>query len=287
MHKPQRSKKNKQPKLKIKLLFKSKILLLIMLLVSTYAVGSLGKFTIQTIQESYLESKGFYFNSNVITDNRTYTLNNWDGKTNYSFVADILNYKNDEVWTKEDIKYDVTINSSNSGAICELVGETTNRILTGSETEKNKDTLTFTLKNNGGNFKKGDSVDIKIVATAKEPYNKKIEATFKIYVTSLDFNYYVTDSVGSNYCTLYISSNIADKTVNIDVNYAKVLFDNTNAFVQEGQTLTEEADGTTYIKTLKNMLIKKDNIYAIRFYKNDSSKNYQQDTTAINIHLAT
>ena len=66
-------------------------LTLLLLFGLTYA-----KYVYKIFDNYILETKGFYFNSSVMTiNNKNHNINNWDGVNSYTLMVDVSSKKND------------------------------------------------------------------------------------------------------------------------------------------------------------------------------------------------
>lgn len=188
---------------------KVSIIILITLIFFVFGSVTFGKYIYNVIDNYILETKGFYFNSSVLSINtKEYKVSNWDGANSYPLTIDLSNKKNAYVSTDEDIKYsvkitcssDVTCASSMSSPIGYLYKDDADGIVSFE--------ITMT-PNSGVVFSSGDTVEVNIEVTSLSPYKKKISAKYLIGVESKDFSYNIEDSAGDSFFILNLTNSIA------------------------------------------------------------------------------
>ena len=80
-------------------------IVLCLLLIASFTFG---RYIYNVIHNYILETKEFYFNSNILTiDDKEYSVTNWDGVNNYNLTIDLNNRKNSFVKTQADISYEI------------------------------------------------------------------------------------------------------------------------------------------------------------------------------------
>ena len=173
------------------------ILFFLLIFGFTYA-----RYIYRIIDNYILESKGFYFNSSVLSlSDKSYKIHNWDGVNNYILTVDVNNKKNESVSTTTDISYSISVECSDN-VTCTLSKET------GIIYEQQKtDTYQITIIPKG-NFYEGDEVTVKTQATSTSPYYKTLSATYIVGVEKSKFSYSIEDSANSQYLILNLTNSI-------------------------------------------------------------------------------
>lgn len=182
---------------------KASIILLIILVFLVLFGFTYAKYVYNLIDNYILETKGFYFNSSVMSiTGKSYNINNWDGVNSYTLMVDVNNKKNEDKYTTHDISYDITCRCPDT-VRCELSKES--GII---YEDKKTDSFQLTVIPNGS-FSEGESVEIEIMATSNSPYTKSLFATYRIGVEKSNFSYSIDDSIGSKYLVLNVANSIA------------------------------------------------------------------------------
>lgn len=159
-----------------------------------------GRYVYNIYNNYVLESQGFYFNSAVMSMNGTkHSINNWDGVSAYPLTIDLNNKKNDLIWTKSDITYDIVVECTEN--IRCVLNETEGII----RSESKYSSYTIMIYPNG-NFKPTDKGVVKTKATSTYPFVKELSTTFNIGVETSSFSYKITDSPGSKYLVLELTN---------------------------------------------------------------------------------
>ena len=183
---------------------KKSIILLILALLFIYicANSTIGRYIYNGVNNYILQSRGFYFNSTVLSlNNSNYSINNWDGVNPYVLTIDVNNKKNDLVYTTVDISYDISVVCPEK-VLCSL---NKNSSIIYKDNKTDTYTITITPLDN---FYEGDSVKITTTAHSNSPYEKSLSASYTIGVEKSQFSYSIEDSVGSKYMTLKLTNSI-------------------------------------------------------------------------------
>ena len=100
----------------------STVLLILLVLLLLFGL-SYAKYVYDIVDSYILETKGFYFNSSVMSiTGKNYNINNWDGVNAYNFTIDLNNRKNSFKKTDSDIEYEINVTCSNT-VLCSLSKE--------------------------------------------------------------------------------------------------------------------------------------------------------------------
>lgn len=192
--------KKKRKKIKLTKKQRNLIILCSILLIITTIGITFGRYIYNFGRNYILESQGFYFNSYVLSMNGAHrSINNWDGVSAYPITITVNNQKNDLVYTKSDITYDIEVECS-SNIRCVLSKET--GII---RSETHVDTYRITVYP-VGNFTRNQEAEVTTTARSNFPYVKELSATYHIGIQKSNFSYKITDTQGSDYLTLELTN---------------------------------------------------------------------------------
>ena len=285
---------------------KRKIKQIIIIIGILLSVGSLvivlGRYVTNSINNFFIKSKTFYFQSDKLTEkNPTFQVENWSGVDDYTITVNMNSRKNNIEVATMDIGYDIKYKCS-SNAICQLNKES------GSiKKETNTDFFNLTITPNK-QLQTGDKVIVEIEATSNTGYKKTIKGKFVLVVGQEKLTYQITDAKEKPYMNLRITNTLSyyivdqafdsytinqrididsylelsnDKkskchsaivTISFDPNY--ILIDNTGeSYINSINKKTVQINGETYINEITipiDAISSKD----LRFYKVDVSQNY-------------
>lgn len=285
---------------------KRKIKQIIIIIGILLCVGSLvivlGRYVTNSINNFFIKSKTFYFQSDKLTEkNPTFQVENWSGVDDYTITVNMNSRKNNIEVATMDIGYDIKYKCS-SNAICQLNKES--GII---KKETNTDFFNLTITPNK-QLQTGDKVIVEIEATSNTGYKKTIKGKFVLVVGQEKLTYQITDAKEKPYMNLRITNTlsyyIVDQafdgyTVNqrIDIdsylelsddkkskchsaivtilfNPNEILIDNTGeSYINSINKKTVQINGETYINEITipiDAISSKD----LRFYKVDVSQNY-------------
>lgn len=246
------------------------ISILILCLITAY---SFSKYVIR-ISEIHIQSpKDFYFKSNVLTtDNKTYELYDWDGKSKYKISINLQNYEDELRITSEDIKYEFSAVCKTDGINMVISGEKEGTLTQNLKTEKQIEIDLNPLKS----ISKDEFIEVEIVAKSIEPYEKELSAIFKIY--SQDVSLYETNLENiedEDYAKLYITTRDLDVPLNITYDNTKVILDTNNELLQN--TIITNSENKSKI----SVTLEKNSNYCIDFLKKDSNNTIILNTDII------
>lgn len=181
---------------------KISIIILISFCVLLIASITFGRYIFDVINNYILETKGFYFNSSILTiDDKEYSVTNWDGVNSYTLTVDLNNRKNSLVKTQADISYEVYVECSDN-ITCRLSKET--GIL-----YKEKDTDSYQIIiTPKGEFAENEVAEVKTYVRSTSPYKKKLAATYIIGIQNANFTYEIEDYENSKYLTLDLLNSV-------------------------------------------------------------------------------
>ena len=180
----------------------STVLLILLVLLLLFGL-SYAKYVYDIVDSYILETKGFYFNSSVMSiTGKNYNINNWDGVNSYTLMVDVNSKKNEEKYTTHDISYDITCKCPDN-VRCELSKES--GII---YQDKKTDSFQVTMIPNEA-IPEGQEVRIEVIATSNSPYTKSLSAVYHVGVLKSDFTYSIEDSVNSKYLILNVTNSVA------------------------------------------------------------------------------
>ena len=229
-----------------------KILIVLTFIIISFIIfyhTSYAKYTANSIWDYYLSSNKFYFESDYLnTKQKTNIYNYWDG-SGISF--NIKNGLNNQVYTKDDIKYEVTCTIKNAKCLVnnEEIYKTT---LKGNKLSE--DILYFDIIGDT------DIAKVDVVAKATYPYRKTLKATFELNKTTPeDIISYDIENL-DNYSNLNISNyKEEDKCVRIKFSSANI------KVLQTKEMKNISTDDNGFINEFDININKKDTL-SIRFY---------------------
>ena len=150
-------------KLTKKAYFKPLLYILLILIIAPLGY-TLTRYIMDKINDYYVESRNFYFNSNRLKkDNALYKINNWSGVGNFVIEITVNSKKNDLLASDFDVTYDVSY-TCGTDVICSS-DKNSGTIYQGTNT----DTFSIVITPNKV-FNDGESTTIHIEATSTAPY---------------------------------------------------------------------------------------------------------------------
>lgn len=190
--------KKKKRKLKTKTKY---IIILVSIFVILFTlIATFGRYVYNMYHNYILETKGFYFNSSVMSMNGTkHSINNWDGVNAYLLTIDVNSKKNELLSTDVDISYEIGVECS-SNIRC-VLSKTEGVINATSKV----DSYTITIYP-VTNFTSNQTAEVKTYAKSTSPYVKEISTTYNIGIETSNFSYKIIDSVNSKYLTIELTN---------------------------------------------------------------------------------
>ena len=281
----------------------------IIILISIFAVlftliATFGRYVYNMYHNYILETKGFYFNSSVMSINDSkHSINNWDGVNGYPLTIDVNSKKNELLSTDVDISYEISVECSEN---IRCVLNKTEGVIT---TAKKLDSYVITIYPMT-NFTTNQTATVKTSATSTSPYVKTLSTTYTIGIETSNFSYKIIDSPYSKYLTIEFTNaftyykvvtafgnhsvgdnisiddynsltaaqkkNCTSAQVTIDYDPNLILLDMTDATYKNRVTnseTTETINGSTYVNGFTFKMEASSNAKII-FYKTDSSNDY-------------
>ena len=182
---------------------KISIIVLSCLVLTLTLLVAYGRYFFNIINNYILESKKFYFNSNVLGVNeKKYQINNWNGVSNYTVTIDLNNRKTQSRYTTTDIEYNIYVECDETEAHCEA--NKTSDIL-----RENVHTSSYTVTITPlRNFTAGEQTYVTTYVTSTSPYVKTLKATYYLNVVNEMFTYYIDDSADSPILNLNLTNSL-------------------------------------------------------------------------------
>lgn len=284
---------------------KKLVIFIVALFIVLLTLGpTLARFVYDMYSNHILETKGFYFNSSVMTSlGSNHSINNWDGVNAYQLTIDVNNRKNEYIYTETDIAYDISVECSDN--IRCVLSKTSGVIYKESHT----DSYTITIYP-VGNFSNNQTATITTEATSSSPFVKTLSTTYNVSIEKSKFSYNIDDTAGNKYFVLELTNaityykvieafntyavgdniSIEEYTSLSDENKKKCLSARITLEFDPNDILLDMTD-STYLKRLNEdfQTVKINNYDYVKkfaftmdassttkiiFYKNDSSKDY-------------
>lgn len=256
-----------------------KIILLLIAVLILYFIGSkisLAKYVYNAVHDFYLGSKGFFFNSDKLSVNKSEfeIENNWSGAETYYITINMNSKKNDLVFAESDIVYNIKCTSSDN-IECTLSKEK-GTIIGSANGGVNEDYFIVTINPaTGTTLKSGDTAWIEIEVTSESPYVQTLSGKLIIGVGAEDITYEIIDSPNTPYAEVNITNSLnEEKLVTLAYDYKTVLIDMTNNFtINATNKVTEKYNGYDYIKEITSKIGPLETI-SIKFYKIKLTEDY-------------
>lgn len=211
------------------------------------AAVTLAKYRKEHAGDKALSAMSFYFESNLLNGGTT-TYNIYSDTISF----DLMNYPDMERVSEVDIKYTVTISSSDGGSLG--TGTNTQGTLScktnASDTayKQSKSTVTYSGLTQGKHYT--------VTAKATAPYTKTISASFYI----VPGNYNITSSVEDKGDYVLLTFSTIDYTGNVKITWQ-------NGYVPDNS----EPIMTSAIGTSHNTSVTSNTTYTIKFYKTQNA----------------
>lgn len=258
-----------------------KILLIVVFAIIIIAMPSFARYTYNNLKDMYLASKEFFFTSDLIGKNITYS--NWGGTENYTINFELYSYENELRRMENELSCKITAKVTTNNATCYI--ESSHKQSEGAEETILEDKIDKTNDNNILNVKLhvspkeavpiGEVIKIEITAEATAPYTKKLKTTITLTATNQS-DYEIVDEIGKDYAELVLSntkSEDVEVTLEFDPNIVKIDLNN-NIFADANtQYTTQDIENESYIKNIK-FKVSKESSKRIKFYKTSKTSDY-------------
>lgn len=288
------------------------ILILIITKIIFPATVSLSKYVYSIARGVYLNSKEFYFTSNILgKENNKYEVTNWNGKDWYTVSVNMYSRKNflkkvtADTYDEEtkvsnmDIEYEISViatayreQSAEPLADPIILNKDTPTELTNEyirvKVDKLKSKIFAILENdsfkievkpiNEEFFNNKDYVKLVITANAISPYTDEIKGEYIITVGKEGFSYKIEDSANSPYVNVILtnaSSDDENKLFYLEFNPEDIVLDTTSSeyLTAQGNPEWLGKNEDEYFNKIKIQLGPFESKF-VKFYKKDSTKDY-------------
>lgn len=254
-------------------------LLIIILLITTTPI--FGRYIFNSAKEVYLSSKKFYYTSNLLGENKTYT--NWGGSEIYVVNFELYSYDNKLRKMEEDLNCVINAKIKSGNATCYIVSDNNTSVQNTRNTSLNK-TITVV---NGNKIKvsvyivptqiieNNNSIIIEISATTNSPFEKKLSSQITLTSTAQE-NYSIKDESGNNFSELILSNPKEDDViVSLNFNPGIIEIDSNDLIFEDARTTytTSKINGVNFINSVKFKL-SGESAKSIKFYKINKNNNY-------------
>ena len=164
--------------------------------------GVYGRYIYRGIKNYYLSSKGFYFNSDKLSeDGSFYQLDNWSGVDPVTVKVNMDSKRNNKLASRYNIEYSITFECS-TNVTC-TSDKNSGILMNGVNTDNFTITMTpnVTLSNN-------DSVWLRLKTKATDPYEKELTGEFVINVGEIGLSYEIVDEAHRAYLDFKITNTL-------------------------------------------------------------------------------
>ena len=252
------------------------LIFLIILMFIAPQMGSFSKDIYNSVNNYYLASKGFYFNSDKLSIKHSEfeIENNWSGAETYSITINLNSKRNDLVFAESDIDYEISFTNSDN-IVC-TASKTKGTIKGSNSGGLNEDYFIITINpKDGVGLPDGTQtwVDIEVKSTA--PYVQTLSGKLYVGVGSEDISYEIMDSKNNPYLEVNITNSLNEgKDVTLEFDPNIILLDMTDTFtLNASNKITQDINNYAYVNSVTSH-VKSLETTAVRFYKVDPSQNY-------------
>ena len=181
---------------------KKRIIIISITLISIFVTVTYGRYIYNGIRNYYLSTKGFYFNSDKLSEGTSnYQLDNWSGVEPVVVTFNMNSKKNNLVSSPLNIEYDIEFECS-TNVTC-VADKNTGLIMNGVNTDHFSITMTPNVT-----LYDGDSIWLEVTTNATSPYTKTLSGRFTINVGEIGLSYEIVDTAGSPYLDFNITNTI-------------------------------------------------------------------------------
>lgn len=253
-------------------------IVLIIICILLLNLTGFGRYIYNTVKESYLTSKNFYFTSNLLEVNEpSYTYNNWSGSDVYKLDIELYSFENELLRADEDLDYNISCTTTSTKITCAVGSQAGTSTTTGTITTVTNEKVVsiYLIPNEDADFVLGENVDITVTAYTTEPYSKTISADFTFVITAIGADYQIEDKENQNYALVKLKNTEAINTnVTLRFNPEVVRLDmNDEVYLNNISYQTEEIDEHDYVNEI-TFTLTEESSKNIKFYKVDKSQDY-------------
>lgn len=227
-----------QKKVMLNRKIKYSLIIFFVLVILYFVTGLFAKYKINLSTTNALESKEFYFFSNIASvDDNNVLSKSWDGVGSLNISFNIRNYENTLLYSPDDISYDVNLeklNDSNNEINVGIKKNGTDTFVTGRQTltgnKISENSYVIEVKKSK-NYKNLTELKLKLVLNSVSPYAKKLERELKINIKNSNTNIKLVDY--SDYVELNINSNEITGSKNFVYDNSKLVLDKSNTLLND------------------------------------------------------
>ena len=181
---------------------KKRIIIFSIIVISLVVTATYGRYIYRGIRNYYLSTKGFYFNSDKLSENTSiYQLDNWSGVEPVVVTFNMDSKKNNIVSSPLNIEYNISFECS-TNVTCTST-KNSGLIMNGVNTDRFSITMTPNT-----NLYDGDSIWLEVETNATSPYTKTLKGRFTINVGEIGLAYVIEDSPGNQYLDFNITNTL-------------------------------------------------------------------------------
>lgn len=277
---------------KRKKLKRLKVSIVVFLIVIAISISVFGRYIYNSVKESYLSAKQFYFTSDILTINGAkYEYDNWSGIDVYPIDIELYSYNNKLAKLDYDLNYKLTCESLSTDKIACSIGSSdgpTSVDNTIYVSQNNTSKVTIFVKPTG-TINNGEKIKLKVTASTEEPYKKQLSCEITLNIKSQS-TYSIEDIANRDYALLkLVNENEGQTSVNLRFDPNKLRLDLNDEIYQEMTIInTITIDGKNYVNEVQFNL-PKETAKNIKFYKVDKSQDYTYPkgsaTSAITVNI--
>ena len=281
-------------------------LLYVLIFILILSSFTFARYAYQSIKAYFFQTKKFYFNCDKLTEaGSNIEMTNWSGVGQYSVTFNMNSYKNNLLFSDDNIQYDIDFECSDN-VTCSVVDDKTNGTIS-SNTHSDSFTIVITVPTETILHDK-DRVELYVETTSTSPYVKKLKGTFALVVGYYGLSYEIDDSKNSPYLITRITNTLdyyvvkeafgsysvnnqidvdtylgltpeqqakcASSIVTLTFDPNVVLLDMTSQNYQDAiHTTTRTINGHSYISSI-SFKIDAMSSEQVKFYKVNTSQNY-------------
>jgi hypothetical protein len=252
------------------------LIILVVLAFFVPAMTSLSKYVYHGVQNYYLGTKGFYFNSDKLSSNHSEfeIANNWSGAETYTITVNLNSKKNDLLFTETDIDY--TINYTYSDNIDCTISKNSGTIVGTTNGGINEDYFVITIDPKDGTaLANGEVTWVEIEVKSTSPYVATLSGKLIVEVGAADISYEIIDESNNQYLEVNIVNSLSNsKDVTLAFDPEIILLDMTSNFRLKSTSIsTVQLNGYAYVKSVTSNVGSLETT-TVKFYKRDSTQDY-------------
>ena len=240
---------------RVQIMKKHPVLTIAVIVLIAAAAVVFAKYIAQKTSSTSVASNEMYFTSDLLSEKgSSYTLRSGTD----SITVELRNYEDSLRWSGADISYTFTVKKQGSDGVLQTKTGTIAR----SSDEGSAASVTADGLASG---------TYEVTATAESPFTKTLTGRFTIPAESSDIDYSISDSAGSAYVLLTVSSKNYSGDVKLD--WDKGLIPDST---QEAFSAVKTLQNGSYTAGSTTVAVKAYSSYTYRFFKEDITKDYSK-----------